>query len=247
MKKVLVLAVGLLVFGLSGTVFGSEGVLDKLDVEVSGTVDFYSQYIWRGFALDTDPVIQPGFSLSKYGFTLSWWGSFDVDNNDSLNSDESDVIIDYTKEFDNFSLSLGHTYYDFPGTGSYSREFYAGFALPDFFLSPSLTYYHDYGDEDNGGGDGDYLVLDVSKSFTVVDDPEITLDLGAHLAYNNELFIAGEGGDCLFSAGLTIPLKENLTFSPSINYSVPFGDLEDTNDGNQKERFYAGFSLGYAF
>jgi hypothetical protein len=237
------------VFGFTGNIFASEGVLEGLglDIEASATLDFYSQYIWRGFALDTDPVIQPGFSLSGYGFTLSWWGSMDVDNNDNLNSDESDTTIDYTKGFDDFSISLGHTYYDFPGTNSYSREFYAGLGLSNVPLSPALTYYHDYGDENNGGGKGNYLVLDLSHSFSLIDDPEISLDLGAHVAYNDKLFIAGEGGDYLLSAGLTVPLTKSLTFAPSINYAIPYGDVKDLNDGNQKDRFYAGFSLGYTF
>jgi len=247
---VLVLVVSLFgVLGFTGSGFASEGVLESLDldIEASGSLDFYSQYVWRGFVLDTDPVIQPGFSLSAYGFTLGWWGSMDVDNNDNLASGESDTTIDYTKEFEDLSISLGHTYYDFPGSNGYSKEFYVGVGLSNLPLSPAVTYYHDYGDENNGGGKGNYVVLDLTHSFALIDDPEISLDLGAHVAYNDELFIVGEGGDYLLSAGLTVPLAKSLTFAPSINYAIPYGDVKDLNDGNQKNRFYAGFSLTVAF
>jgi hypothetical protein len=246
--KVLGVAFICVLLGVNCMVYAQEGgLLEKLDIEASGNFDFYSQYIWRGFSLDTDPVIQSGFNLSAYGFTFSFWSSWDIDNNDNLNSDEIDYTIDYTKEFNNFSLSLGHTYYDFPGTNGYSREFYIGVGLLDFPLNPAFTYYHDYGDEDNGGGDGDYLVLEVSKSFDISSEPEIVFEIGAHVGYNHELFINGEGGDYLFTAGFSIPLTEKLTFLPTLGYSIPFGDVEDIDDGNQKERFYGGFSMNYSF
>ncbi len=225
----------------------SEGVFDYLNIEASGSFDVYSQYIWRGFALDTDPVFQPGFNLSGYGFTFSFWGSWDFDNNDALDGDEIDYIIDYTKEFDTLSVSAGHTYYEFPGTDTFSREFYAGVSLIYIPLSPSLTYYYDYGEEAQGGGDGQYIALEGSHSLDLHKETGMTLDLSGKVAYNDELFIEGEGGDAMICAGLTIPLTETLSFAPGVNYSVPLGDLDDSSDGNQRDRFYYGFSLGYSF
>jgi uncharacterized protein (TIGR02001 family) len=236
-----------LVSTLGRITFAEEGVLEKLDIEFSGSLDFYNRYVWRGFTLDTDPVIQPGFSLSGYGFTFSFWSSWDADNNDSVSSDEIDYVIDYTKEFDTLSLSLGHIYYDFPGTNSCSREFYVGISFSDFPLFPTLTYYHDYGDEENGGGDGDYLSLALSHSFTLIKNPQITIDLSTSIGYNHKFFINGDGGDFLVSLGFTIPLTESLSVSPSINYVVPFSDLSDSGDGNQSEIFYGGAHFAYSF
>ena len=223
-----------------------EGILSGLDIEASGSLDVYTEYIWRGFALDTDPVLQPGFELSGCGFTFGFWSNWDFDNNDELDGDEIDYFMDYTYDFDYASVSAGHTYYEFPGTDTFSREFYAGISFP-VFLSPALTYYYDYGEEDQGGADGSYLTLDFSHSFELTDNPGITFDLGARVSYNRELFIEGEGGDALFTAGLTVPLAKGLDFSPSINYSLPYGDLDDAQDGDQKDRFYYGFSLTYSF
>lgn len=224
-----------------------EGILPKVDVETSGTFDVYSKYIWRGFALDTDPILQPGLNFSGYGLTLSYWSSWDFDNNDSLDGDEIDYVVDYTKEFKDISLSVGHTYYEFPGTDTFSKEFYVGAGFNNMPLSPALTYYYDYGDESQGGADGQYLTLTGTCSMDLLKDLGVTLDLSGKVAYNKELFIIGEGGDALMSAALGIPLYKDLTLAPSVNYAVPFGDLDESSDGNQKDRLYYGFSLAYTF
>lgn len=232
------------------------GILDELnlDVEISGSLDFYSDYLWRGFLLDRDPVIQPGIDISAYGFTFSFWSSWDTDNNQGAQSDEIDYVIDYTAEInDLLSVSLGHTYYDFPALNAYSKEFYVGLGLSnipglDLPVETSLTYYRDYGDQNNGGGLGTYVSLDMAYSMMLAEKLGISLDFGYHCGYNRKLFIAGNSGyDMGFSLGLTLPLTENLTMSPSLNYSLPLDDLEDTNDGNQPERFYTGVSFAYAF
>ncbi|MBU1147665.1 MAG: hypothetical protein KKD11_04865, partial [Candidatus Omnitrophica bacterium] len=140
-----------------------------------------------------------------------------------------------------------HTYYEFPGTDTFSREFYGSIGFFHIPLSPAVTFYYDHGDENQGGADGQYMTLEASHSFVLEEDLGISLDLSGRLGYNKELFINGEGGDGLVSAGLTIPLNKGLTFSPCINYAVPFGDLDDPADGNQRDRFYYGFSLGCSF
>jgi len=221
------------------------GVLKDLPIEVSADIAINSKYIWRGFTLDDDPVMQQGIYVSAYGFTASVWGSFDIDADDSLNSDEVDYAIDYTHEFDKFSLSIGHTYYDFPPADTASKEFYVGAGL-NMPLSPTLVWYHDYGEEDSGGGDGDYIVLGLSHNLPLGESP-IALDLSGHVGYNHELFINGNGGDVAIGVGLTIPLTEKISFSPNANYSVLFGDLKDSNDGNQDDKFYGGFTLAFGF
>ncbi|MCQ9208238.1 MAG: hypothetical protein NG712_02540 [Omnitrophica bacterium] len=230
-----------LVVTLEATNGYAEGILADSPLEVSADIAIYSKYIWRGITLDDDPVMQQGIYVGLKGFTASIWSSLDIDGDDSPNSDEVDYIIDYTHQFDNFSLSVGHTYYDYPAADAATKEFYLGAGL-DIFLAPTLTWYHDYGDEDSGGGDGDYVVLALSHSLPLGDSP-ITLDLSGHLGYNNELFIAGDGGDIALGAGLSIPLTEKITFSPNINYSIPTGDAEDLYNNE----FYGGFNLAFDF
>lgn len=221
------------------------GILEDLPIEFSADIAINSKYLWRGFVLDNDPVMQEGIYLGLQGFTVSIWGSFDIDNDDTLNSDEVDYALDYTKEFDNLSLSLGHTYYDFPATDLSSKEFYLG-AGWDAFLSPSLTWYHDYGNEASGGGDGEYIILELDHSLPL-GATSLSLDLGGHFGYNDALFIKGNGRDVALSAGLTIPLKAGVTLSPSLNCSLTSGDLKDSNDGNQGDEFYSGLTLSFSF
>jgi hypothetical protein len=253
-RLIFAITAGLIFLSMSASV-RAEGLLDKLDikVDISGSIDYYSTYVWRGFTLDTDPVIQPGVNISALGFTYSFWSSWDANANDELTSDEIDHVFDYTKEINDLvSISLGHTYYDFPAAETYSREFYAGFSLSripgtDIPIETSLTYAHDYGDESNGGGDGDYVSLDFAYSHTLIEDIGMTADFGLHYGYNNELFIAGQGSDLALSFGFTIPLNDNVSLSPVVVYAAPFGDLKKSSDGGQSDRVYGGISLAWAF
>ncbi len=256
---VLVVAVVILNFFLSFSIkdVKAEGILDQLDfdIEISGTLDFYTDYVWRGFILDRDPVFQPGISVSVAGFTYSFWSSWDASNNSgSTESDEIDYVLDYTLSLNDLvSVSVGNTYYDFPSANTYSKEFYVGLGFSkipvlDLPIETSLTFYRDYGNQNKGGGLGNYISLDSSYSYILFDEPDVTLDLGAHFGYNRKLFIAGTSGyDLGLSCGLTIPLKDNITISPSLNYSIPYNDLEDSADGNQYDRFYSGISIAYSF
>ena len=213
---------------------------------ISADISVSSAYVWRGFKLDGDPVIQPGIYISSYGVTLSAWGDFASGTGDyGLKQEEFDYAVDYTYKFDKISLSAGYTYYDFPSSKTHSREFYIGTGM-DIPLSPTLTLYHDYGKEECGGGNGNYIVLAASHSVPIGKSP-VSMNLSGHIGYNNELFIEGKGGDAALGMGLTIPLTEKLTFNPNVNYSMPFGDLEDSNDGGQDNEFYGGFTLAYSF
>lgn len=217
----------------------------KIPLAVSADTAISSKYIWRGITLDDDPVIQPGIYLSAYGFTASVWGSFELQSHDDLSSSEVDYVLDYTHNFGKFSLCLGHTYYDFPGSDAFSKEFYAGAGL-NTFLSPCLKFYHDYGSEEDGGGNGEYLVLSLAESLPW-GSKGITLDLGGHVGYNRRLFMNGEGGDAAFNIGVNIPLTEKIIFTPNVNYSIPFGALKAADDGNQDSKFYGGFKLAFGF
>ncbi|MCK4533409.1 hypothetical protein KAU39_06440 [bacterium] len=230
--------------GITSVYAEGEGVLIGSAFEVSSDVAINSKYVWRGFLLDDDPVMQSGLYVSAYGFSASVWGSFDMDSEDTCFSDEVDYSIDYTYSADKFSLSVGHIYYDFPIGDGFSKEIYFGGGL-SVLLSPSLTWYQDYSEEDSGGGDGSYIVLALCHSLALGEGP-ITLDLSGHIGSNQELFIAGDGGDVALGASLGVPLSDKCSFTPSINYSMPFGDLEDEADGNQEAEFYGGLVVAFS-
>lgn len=245
----------LLAAGIYTTKAQAETILgdmtENIVVGVSATLDVYDQYIWRGFKLDGDTVIQPGFVVTIAGFEAGFWGSWDVQNEDSLSGDEADGWIGYNfdlgfieEDLAMIGISVGHTWYGFPETDTHTREFYATIAL-DTILAPYATWYHDYEDESQGGADGNYFAFGIGHSLTLSEDYGISLDLGYELGVNNEAFIVGDGGYNLVTAGFTIPLTENATLAPMLGYSMPFGDLEDSADGNQDDEFYFGASIEF--
>jgi hypothetical protein len=237
---------------LFGDFFKDKGV----EVSVSGAADVYTQYIWRGFRLDKDPVVQPSFTVSANGFSANVWGSYDLVGDDSLASDEVDTTLSYAHTFKDMRLgdialapitvSGGNIYYEYSGLDTFTSEFFAGVTYGSF-LSPAVTYYYDYIDESQGGGDGTYLMFSLAQSVPLNKDYGVSLDLSGHVGFNNEDYMSGEGGDFFAKAGLALPLTESLKLTPSVNYSVPFGDLKDSGDGNQKEYVYYGASLSFVF
>ncbi len=216
-----------------------KGIMEGSSVGMSMDTAMNSNYVWRGFTLDGDPVIQQGVSISGYGVTGSIWGNFDIGADDSLASGEFDFTLDYTYETDKFSVSIGNTFYTFPPSNGTSSEFYIGIA-PKLAVSSGLTWYHDYVEK------GDYLELALGHGLTLGEGPFV-LDLSGHIGYNNELFINGNGTDIGIAAGISVPLTEMGSVSAGISYSLPFGGLSDSGDGNQEDTIILGVLVSCEF
>jgi hypothetical protein len=247
-------------FSESKTIFGD--VFKKADIQVTGATAVYSKYMWRGFRLYNDYVVQPSINFNVFkDWNLNVWGSFDASHyEDAPNANEVDTTLTYTHTFKNLKIgsmalkpvavTLGYIYYDFSGAGTFSKESVLGFGY-DTFFSPTLTWYHDHGRESQGGGDGDYLVLSGAKSFDVLPAYGVTLDLSGHVGYNKHLAIRGEGVDVLLSSGFTVPLTKSLNVSPSVNWNAPFGELAKEENGDEyikrKAEFFWGTTLTYNF
>jgi hypothetical protein len=235
---------------LLGDFFSEVGVTSSVEIGM----DVYDKYMWRGFKLDSDKVVQPSLSLGfdvAETFTIEggFWGSWDIQNNDGAASDEVDGWIGLSfdfgflgEDYEIVSFSVGHTWYDFPEADLYTKEWYFTLAL-DTMLSPYVTWFLDYDDEVSGGADGNVVEAGISHSVMLMEDYGVSLDLGAAVGYNDKAFIDGDGGYTLLTAGLTLPLTESLTIAPMVGYSMPWGDLEDVNDGNQDDEFFGGISV----
>jgi len=255
-----IICVGFFIFVSLGSAAETAGILSDKGWEVSGDLNFSSLYMWRGMTLDEDPVVQPGIYIkspvSKFGrIKLGFWMSRDLRDKDALKSAENDYIFDYTYSFESFDASFGHTYYDFPdlvpadgASRGFSREFYWGVTFGKVFLSPGVFYYYDYGRKEEGGGQGSYLVLNLAHSIPFKAGAyALSLDLSGHIAYNNKFYYQGKGGDAAIGAGVTIPLAKSLNLKPNVNYGIPWGNVSDKYNGNQKDRFYGGVYLNYVF
>ncbi|MDP2653566.1 MAG: TorF family putative porin [Candidatus Omnitrophota bacterium] len=231
----------------SQTLLGDFFKEHNIDFSAGGTLDYFDKYVWRGQYLDKDSVLQPGFSLSAKGLTFGYWGSYDMENQDALASDESDYYVSYSRGWEPFTFTVGHTWYDFPEGNTSSKEFFLTVAW-DTFLAPTLTYTHDYedGKDLNTDKDGNYWALGVSHSIPVVEKYGITLDLAGSVGFVDGQWLSGEGGHFTPTVGLKLPLSDSITMTPTMGYNVPFGDLSDDNIGNQDEEFFGGVKVAFA-
>ncbi|MBP9855023.1 MAG: hypothetical protein KBD53_09175 [Candidatus Omnitrophica bacterium] len=226
------------------------GYLKDLGVEITGggTLDYFNRYVWRGQYLDRDSVLQPGFSFSTKGFTVGYWGSFDVESKDALTSDESDYYMSYAYTLEPVTVSAGHTWYDFPEYNTSSKEFFVSAAVATL-LTPTVAFYHDYEDGEslNTDGDGNYYTLAVSHKILVCQKTGTAVDLGLTLGYVDGQWLSGEGMHLTPTAGLNLALTPNLNVIPTVGYNLPMGDLEDENIGNQEDKIFGGVKMAYTF
>jgi uncharacterized protein (TIGR02001 family) len=229
-----------LIFSALAAVFISSHA--GLKAEVSTRVDLASRYIWRGFDLNPHkkPVIQPSvdFAFGKCGLSLNLWSSFSFVSRD-LN--EFDLALTFCKKISedvSFSAGLIHYAWYFSENFSFkddtSHEIFLSLGLPNFFLTPSLSFFYDF-----TNGDGIYALLEIGYSFPLFKN--LNPDLSASLGYNGGQWLA-EGVDPGFSDlnfGLSLPFDiGRFQFSAFVNYTVVLLDAI-----GEENHFWFGFSL----
>lgn len=219
-----------------------QDLLKDYNINPSGsiTLDYYNRYVWRGQYLDRDPVLQPGLTLSAAGFSVGYWSSWDMENVDMLSSDESDYFASYSYTYDIFTLTGGHTWYSFPTAQTSSKEYFGSIAV-NTFLSPVISYYHDYEDgKDLGQGRGDYYSLALSRTLDVYKKYGINATLGGTVGYIDHQWINGTGWHFTPTAAINIPVTKSMIVSPTIGYNFTQGDLRDPAVANQERHGYGG-------
>ena len=222
-----------------------------------------SQYIFRGYELSKDSVvIQPSLTVGYRGFEANLWGNLDTNDKytqaNKANWNETDLTLSYTQEFGPVKLSGGYIYYAFDRVDD-SQELYVKIA-GNFLLSPTLSIYREIANYP-----GWYLNLGVSHSINLT--KEITLDLGASIAYqisdtdkivqyNSQLLPTTNKYNALHDGnlmmGLTIPFGKYFSVKPVVYYSLPLSDeakyrIQGTSLSNQYDFFYGGIILTAAF
>ncbi len=231
------------------TLFGDYLKEKGIEITSGATLDFYDKYVWRGQYLDTDPVVQPGVSFSSYGVTVGYWGSLPMGStSDTLNSSESDYYLSYSHTFDPVTISAGHTWYEFSGSNTSSKEFYVTLSAATF-LNPSISFYHDYedGKDLNTDGSGNYWALSVAQSVPLIKEYNVSLEFGATYGYIDGQWLSGQGSHLTPTLGVKLPLTANLSVTPTIGYNWTMGDLEDENIANQESKFFGGVKSSFTF
>lgn len=230
-------------------------------------VPVLSAYVWRGQVLNDEAVLQPTFSISKGGFSINWWGNFNLTDNatgDEAEFSEHDITISYdtTCPLTGAGISLGIVQYDFPNVGladadgnlslvNDTREAFLGVSFGDVLLAPSVTVYYDFKE-----ADGFYGSLGVSHSLAL--DDKISLDLGATLGaatsdWGDFYFGDAEGlTDYSVSVSLPIALCDTLTITPAVAYTALLGDAKDAVEATglyygEKDYVVGSLTASFAF
>ncbi len=214
------------------------------EVSTSGNITYVTKYIWRGFDLapSGEPAIQGGISIDTgKGIALDIWGSYAQDSDSQL--DELDYTLSWSGQVtESLEMSAGYTLYTFPSVVSAaeaqteSREAFIGFAFPEAFMSPSLTFYNDWED-----GDGTYIFLGGSYDFIFTDESAPALSLSLGLGYNDSQWISKSGiSDIDLGLSMTFAAG-SVEITPSINYIITPEDAVNTDN-----EFWAGLDFGFS-
>lgn len=227
MKKLL-LRTALLPFILLGS---STYALAGDDVSVSVSVDYVSEYVFRGVSFARGAV-QPGIEISKGGFTTGVWTSAAIGEASAAAGDEIDVYAGYSWDIsESVSADVGATVYHFPDVsgslfdfgGASTIEVYAGASF-DTILAPSIYGYYDF--------DLEAFTVEGGVSHSVPVAEKTSLDLGVTAG----LVTADGGGDYQYgvaSASLGYGFTDDVSAYIGANYSLSSEDtLRFKVDGN---------------
>jgi uncharacterized protein (TIGR02001 family) len=243
------LALSLLV---AASAFDPARAEDKPEADL--TTGFYSQYIWRGFALSRDSlVIQPSLTVSYKGVGMNLWGNLDTEQyaadeaDKTSNFNETDLTLSYDGSAGKVGYGIGYIYYGLDGVKD-TQEVYASVGF-DTLLSPSLTVYQDI-----TGLKWLYVKAAIGHSLELT--REVSLDLGASVSYLDDNEDYNEIHDGVLSASVSIPVAEYISVSPELYYSFPLGSkakdyLQAANsatiDKAKADYVYGGLAVNLAF
>jgi hypothetical protein len=220
------------------------------DLTADFNLSLYSQYIWRGYELSRDSlVIFPQLTVGYKGFAVTTWVDLDTrftgDPDKKFTLQETDVIASYSNSIAPLKLNytLGWILYDWQPTKN--QELFATLGL-DTLLKPTFSVYNEI-----EVGQAWYFTLGISHSFAVYKD--WSLDLGGWVSYLHDKSDSDFSNfhDGNISVGLKIPLNNNLSIKPNIQYSFPLsGDAADrikaSSFSNHNNFVYGGIILDLA-
>jgi hypothetical protein len=242
-------------------VFATVVFAEPPKVTGNASLDFMSNYVWRGIKLSKDFVIQPALTISYAGFSMNMWSNLDTNyygnsmDGKKFKHTETDITLNYTHSFDKLSLTGGFIYYGLEGAPD-TQELYLS-ASYDVLLKPTLSLYYDIKE-----GKGGFLTASVGHSFELSKD--IALNLGALVGYNlkNKVmsYEASTGKNfnnfynAELSASVSIPLTKQISLTPKASYSIALSSdaktaigAMDVSGKDKKNIFYGGVNISFNF
>lgn len=200
-------------------------------------INFYSEYMWRGFVYQDAFSAQPTYWL-KFGdsLTVSSWLNVSREQVEGPIT-EHDLTVDYTKAISpKFTMSAGWINYVYPAleTQNISNEFYGGIAHGSYF-NPAARLYMDV-----HSGTGLYLNLSAGHTYAI-GSSGLTATPSFSIAYNHKSWIdTSTWSDANAGVKLMVPTPlKRLFLTPQLYYSKA---LTDDVPGIES-RWYGGIGI----
>ena len=198
---------------LAAAMAATPAAAQDADVSVSVTVDYVSEYVFRGVSFESEAV-QPGVEVAVGNFAAGVWASTGLGGDSIADSDEIDFYAGYGWDLsDTVNLGVGATWYHFPDGGD-TFEGYVGLGF-DTPLAPAVTAYYDV--------ELEAFTLEGGIGHSVPTGDKTSLDLGAVGG-----FVTADGpGDYEWitaSAALSYAVSDSGSVYAGVNYSLSSED-----------------------
>jgi len=214
------------------------------DIEISGDMGVYSQYLWRGMkqtagasSVQGDLNLDTGTGLSAN----AWFASL---NN---NSTEFDFTVDYSGEVGDVSYSVGGIAYMYLNNAAgNANEIYLGVG----YGPVSLTYYYAVSGSWNRNSYADLALAHSVGGF------DLSADFGFYIPSNtvaNPSGFVDRNGNSIIKKGLghvDLAVSKDveisgITFTPSFMVSLPTYKNTATNSKKNSVQFIGGLSAAF--
>jgi hypothetical protein len=227
-------------------------------IEINTSLDFCSDYVWRGLVINDEPVFQPSFTATQTigrlgSFSFNIWGNLDFTDYYGTNNkfSEIDLTASYTLPSGPLGLEVGFIHYSFPSTDARATtEVYilAGFAPADIPLAFFIGAFYDFDEID-----GFYLSGKITSLIPLT--PQLSLELAlsagyANSGYNQGYFNVSESSlvDSLASAALIYKVSDLFSLSAYGQYmSLLDSTLKETAPINNRDKLTGCLSLKFDF
>ncbi len=241
-----------------------------LSIELS--VDIMSDYVFRGFIYNDNPVWQPSVTLSYEtedwgGVYANVWSSFDLTRKRGYASagrracglQEIDYTLAYYINLFGFDFEAGHMWYTYPNGNNYSeRELFASVAYENPFVTPTFAAYWLYGGCGGDDRSSVYYNFSLEHEFEIGDS--LTLTPNANLGFGGNAwcrYMTGESTgteltDQTIGLKAAYAITEYLSVGAQINYTwLPSKTLRHNGymggNGDKNQLCWGGVNMTLSF
>lgn len=223
-------------------------------IEVNTSLDFCTDYVWRGLVINDDPVFQPSVTATKAagqaGFiSLNIWGNYDfTDVYGTKNKfSEIDLTASYAFSSGPIEFETGIIHYAFPNTGNRATtEVYiiTGYELKTLPLTFSLGIHYDFDEID-----GFYLSGKIASLIPLIHRLSLDIALSGGYGdtrYNRGYFNVSDPSftDVLLSASLTYEVTDSVSLAARGQYmSLLDRTLKDAVAQSERSHFFGCLSV----